>query len=1179
MNAPIRENHQTPIEAQYHEHHEQFVERGRAMLERFQGVQQRIEGVAQRVEELLAAREVFQGESYDEMNAHLEASLEALEQELQAIEQEYAQFLTEWEEIALDTLSMYDVTVVELPFERTFESNLAVISGAMQARTRQLSGAHWLVRTCSRAHKRAVAQLQAHERIVELIREAVADLQTDQGVSSRQGRRSLGSARESAREVIDDRLYAEAQQRTAEIVEQQEQLYALAGSTELHDRINARLREMHIQPIVDELLERHPGLEPQIRQWEQAVVALLTNDGNSRHPDDLRIGGERVQTFNGWEDRAGRALTDEFPRRPGDRFMMLHDRDRELRRAVEWAPSDIDRSNWENPNQQTRNLLRLFADWRAHRDFNREVVPYDRPTAAIKHQRRSLRDDAIQHVGNNDELIKILRGTQRIRLLRDDPEVAAIATDEEFEEFEEFLIETLMRDMIRPGGRESGHGTDAAMDLGKLGNPKAIEPLLEHIFYAGSGHTTVLIFSIIRRLAQSEEGRAHLEAMPGIERALIAQMVDEDSVLYQETSDVYGRTRLLSKGEFFVARAQLADLFSDTEVPEMFSFMDMPERSAFVAGLLPDGTSVGILLRQREEVERRVLEARDMTPWWTIHGLTAALAANPEFMEQIGQEAIGQEEGDAMDNFRRLLAHKKVRRSHQSRGILLQGFLRMRAQGEQGAAVLQDMMQRYRDTRDDPRRVREMFRSFEMLERFGCMEYDYDPTERLEAIRAALANIELILPRLDPPTRKAIRTRRRALIKEEQELTGLVGPTEHYRDRVATVLTDRLGVSAEIGHAIADNIDAHDRSGFLDMSTTLLLSFEAKKVDDPVEALRSVIEHHVVGDFASWKYTHECAEDQIGFLGDQREHWIETEDAVQVERSDEEQDLLEQQRSAALGLLDDADAHFAEFTADRTDDDAVTAIARQLAAVREQLTATPLERGAVLRMAMRLQQQCEAASLHQVASDVNQLYRPFTVSEVGTVTAEEFDDELRMIRLGTEPSETCQSWKRGAYNECLLSYVVDANKKGINVRGEEGEILLRCVERITQIRETNTEGEHPTLFLEPAYKTIDHPRVYQAFAQLAFNKAESCGASVSITPHVWCEQALQAFYEEAARRGATVRGDTEENKGEERDMYIARTQNEYQYSDSFGGKLSDYNTYRRAAIMEFVLPSAEQASE
>jgi hypothetical protein len=218
----------------------------------------------------------------------------------------------------------------------------------------------------------------------------------------------------------------------------------------------------------------------------------------------------------------------------------------------------------------------------------------------------------------------------------------------------------------------------------------------------------------------------------------------------------------------------------------------------------------------------------------------------------------------------------------------------------------------------------------------------------------------------------------------------------------------------------------------------------------------------------------------------------------------------------------------------------------------------------ILDQARELREKITELNFPLAGLDMEQIEKIFTVGDVKSVTAFESDDALTLLRVGVEPQETCQSWRSGGFNECLLAYVADSNKKVINVADGNGKIVARSIVKLTNQRDQNdfeSKTERKTLLVEKPYSLLLKSEVYRVFVRMLLMKAQALEASITFGRD-FDEDTIQIFAEEARQVGYKM------NKAD-LDVFIPRSLNKYEYSDILGGKISWFDRYQHLKAVTF----------
>lgn len=1141
--------------------HELLVERSRRLEHEIQEFGTELRSIEADLAALISDISSIEGFRVQETIRLIEDRFSELSQHLDQVDHERQQLLTDWEESAIFfATSEEDRPALSAKIGTLEDGVFNEVDRKLRKRQGRLVGASQLRRMLSKEHQRRVSELSVHQEVMNSIRQASGSLQTEAGATINDQRTQAERAKRRVFELVADKMNRIVEQEVAQIKGGQMEVYALAEESGFLTEVNQLFFETEIQPVVEELRASFSSVELRslVDEWAQAAQELLVhgvNDFIDRErlaPQELH--GDRVFTYGNKIDVLNDKIDQGFPRHPSKSWEFVNPEDAGRSHRLRLATEKVKITMEGSPTKRISALVKLFADWRAHRTFDATAPSYERVGVKVGYYRdRRLSNDSFAVLKNTSALLEMLTVLNRWKSIRENPKFADKAEAKDMDAFEEYLIHKLVDDIIRPGGRESWDGTYAIDRLERMNSPKVLIPLMEYIMYANSGHSTVVAYKVIEEIARSPEGQAYIAQLPAIQRDLFAQMLNPDSVLNttikETTQEVYAQTAALARGEFFLARTQLLELLSTEKQYQYWN-----QAFAFIGGWMPDQDAVELLLEKRPELEDKVFQQREYAPWWTINGLLPALAENQEFVDRVLTDALG---GEDTEKVGELLGHKEYKRSSSIRAAVLHGALTLRARGVEGQRTMADIMDRFRGSKDDPARLRKLFRMVEVLDRFGDDEGPFDPSERIAQIDATLENISGFLPKAGREPRKELVRRQRSLEIERGRLTGLAGIVEAYQGRIANRISQRLHVDADVGQQFAEQIETHAESGLIDIATTLQLSFEAKKVDRPQSTLRQVVTHVVKGDFQQWKYEHPYAKEQLRFLEQDVSIWKQNEESVVV-GEDSSGDILSGQVSAALRLLGDGIEHARRLSASES----ISRMMEVLEGVTQALQSSPLEVGQLFTAIVEAQRVARELGSDQVVNDLNQIMLPFQVQSVGSVRAEEFDDPLRLMRMGTEPTETCQSWKKGQYNEALLAYVADGDKKGLNVIGEDGQVLLRCISRITESRVGFNDPMTRSLVLEPPYTTIDHPAVYLALAKLVLLKAQKLKASLDISGR-WPPEAIQMFRQEAEAHGFTY------IHSEQRSIRLSESINKYNYSDIFSGRLEPTGEFRDTTFTRF----------
>lgn len=191
-----------------------------------------------------------------------------------------------------------------------------------------------------------------------------------------------------------------------------------------------------------------------------------------------------------------------------------------------------------------------------------------------------------------------------------------------------------------------------------------------------------------------------------------------------------------------------------------------------------------------------------------------------------------------------------------------------------------------------------------------------------------------------------------------------------------------------------------------------------------------------------------------------------------------------------------------------------------------------------------------------VPPEISMAWQKNLFAENPRIEVREHDDFFATMLLGTQPYETCLSYRGGAYNHCLLA-CFDSNKK-VLYASQGGQVIGRACIRLTKCclsgtgqqigagfhfvdLEDGRKDERVTLFLERAYfggaTPEERKQIGTMFIELAQRKAQEMGTML----------VLSMDYRDIAT----------ENFAQTRlSLYISASKAGEQYLDSLGGSAS-----------------------
>ncbi|MFA5070604.1 MAG: hypothetical protein WC528_04970 [Patescibacteria group bacterium] len=553
-------------------------------------------------------------------------------------------------------------------------------------------------------------------------------------------------------------------------------------------------------------------------------------------------------------------------------------------------------------------------------------------------------------------------------------------------------------------------------------------------------------------------------------------------------------------------------------------------------------------------------------------------------------------EKDSLEKLAKVYQTKSLQTSSLEREFFLEGLLLLKGK-ENGKIVLDILLDRYKGAKDDPKRMRRIFQTLSTLDGFGEYGLAVPNPDKEMKINQEIFNLQNQYSQTqDKAGRKVIKNRIEGLNSDRQNLTGLKGIEDAMIEKVVSVACRRLELPPEFQKKIENNLDELLKNGVFEIVPTLAGKYEEKDERETKNLLKIITSHIIEGDFKSWRYSHERSEKQLsGLTEEQKDYWIKASEPVtlEIESSRDEKEKRAEELRAAQEIILNAKEHIInsqpdfDFSKERartltektkeltekiklaTSPDEkqkliaekrnAQAIATLINGLLEIENATPqsFAREKIVTQARELSEKMVELNMPLANLDLEQMEKIFTVGDIKSVKAYESDDPLTLLNIGVEPQETCQSWRNGGFNECLLAYVADSNKKVINVADEEGRIIARSVIKLNDYKnenDTESKTQKKTILLEKPYSLRPNIEVYRAFARVLLAKAQGLDSSITLSNGL-DQDIIKIFEEEARAFGYEI------NEGKF-EIYIPPSLNKYEYSDSLGGKIEWFDRYQ-----------------
>jgi hypothetical protein len=833
----------------------------------------------------------------------------------------------------------------------------------------------------------------------------------------------------------------------------------------------------------------------------------------------------------------------------------------------------------------------------------RVIYPYSDWRAPIE-EREAVLD--IKKIPSYD--FEQLDGLERWQVVKDFSENSGVISKEVFSQVEKMIIQRLFDEKLFPGGRESWDGTAAAGKMEKIGNPEALPLMLRHIEASGSGHTNNAVVYIMERLLKESnpvELKKVLDSLPKKKKILLEILADENSYMsrFSKATTRYSTCTLLQNGDLTVAKEQLTKILDES------GELDENKLGGFYFGQVEDEIeTLEPLLKERSEVEKVIIDSK-LGIWTQSADKLLAALVNPRngesssFPKRIAREGLNVSDEKILAVLDKIFEVKTFKKSGFEREAFLDGLVLLNSK-ENGKAVLETVLSAYSGARNDPARIRRIFQFLSTLDGLGEYGFVMPDKSKTDNLSQEIADLQNRYQKIqNKAERKKIKNRIEALNFDLQNLAGLKGIEDVMTQKVVEAVCRRIGLPQEYKDKIKNNLEDLLKNGVLEIIPSLAGRYEGKDEVDVQNLLKTITSHIIDDDFKSWRYGHEASEAQLaGLTEEQKEFWKETLEPVtiDIELPKDELNKREEELKAAQGIIKNAKEHILdfqpnfEFSKERvqmlafkiselaegvklttSDNEKKRLVLEKRAAQAERAlidgflgieNASPrsFTKEKILDQARELREKITELNFPLAGLDMEQIEKIFTVGDVKSVTAFESDDALTLLRVGVEPQETCQSWRSGGFNECLLAYVADSNKKVINVADGNGKIVARSIVKLTNQRDQNdfeSKTERKTLLVEKPYSLLLKSEVYRVFVRMLLMKAQALEASITFGRD-FDEDTIQIFAEEARQVGYKM------NKAD-LDVFIPRSLNKYEYSDILGGKISWFDRYQHLKAVTF----------
>lgn len=198
-----------------------------------------------------------------------------------------------------------------------------------------------------------------------------------------------------------------------------------------------------------------------------------------------------------------------------------------------------------------------------------------------------------------------------------------------------------------------------------------------------------------------------------------------------------------------------------------------------------------------------------------------------------------------------------------------------------------------------------------------------------------------------------------------------------------------------------------------------------------------------------------------------------------------------------------------------------------------------------------------------ISENTKENWKKNTTTTYSKYSVGEFTDFKSTMIIGENPVKTCQSYKDGSYNECLLSNF-DANKKIIYV-SKDGELLGRAILRLTKASDKEANNRLSFMDVTLSNGTEKDDVELCLFLEKPYVKNGVSGAENEVI-----RKALKKLAQDKAKEiniplycNAQYDGETKEKY-----IFISRSKNGSQYLDSLIGNcgIRNENWFHKALV-------------
>lgn len=790
--------------------------------------------------------------------------------------------------------------------------------------------------------------------------------------------------------------------------------------------------------------------------------------------------------------------------------------------------------------------------------FNASEIEQLKETAKLTLHIRGAEEAGVETL---KELSSPMGGIERFTAIQRDEALSEFFGCEALIELRDMIVSRLFSEVLLPGGYESWDGTYAAAAMTELNSPLTPGFFVLHIQHCGSGHTSACVMAhlleIHRQMSSEERDAAYKEIDPTA-RAVLDLMLDESSTISRHTN-LYFRCSALRESRVTIAREQLVRFLAADGWSEK-------RQSEYYVGWKADSpAAIAAFLKREDDVVKTIIDSKNAFWISGAPALLEAFSADFDRSRRILGRIVENLAPDCAAGMEQVFGSEAFRKSKYHRQSLLNCSLIFN-EVPAGAAYLAEILTRNRGARKDSKRLRRICDYVVALHSLGIQDFSGPSSSEVEALQVELADARGSLgsPQLDKPGRRSVKDRIATLEEELDNLTGLKGLEMTLRGRLISVIGEKLELTADDRAVLDANIDTLISQQILEIIVTLAGTYTVRLHRGSLATLRTVTLKAAAGEFASWRYAHTASQKQLSCLSDDaKTAWIAADEAVVVNSSETGSQRAVQ--VAMREILRAAMGHAVEYDESAAPDRETVSVNRSVEAFRKLYIETlrkleELRFDEVVSDGLMLMQLADELEWPQVSVDLSGLGRAAAGEIVQSYEGRLTDDIHALFRIGSSPTETCQSWRSGSYNDCLMAYVADGNKKVMNVQGVGTEVMMRGVLRIVRIF-VDPENPPPALLLERPYFISGAEGAFRALFRGVFRKAAATGVPLCVPADIAKENWLRdILLEEAAREGFQ----TGNPEGEAIPFLIDSSFNSTEYSDALGGRLHHYGGELRA---------------